>query len=168
MAERQARKTINYGSQREPGSNCVGYCREIASRTQKALAFMPKKFTLEKFKAGQRSDTWEWDGSQWREISSNGPAKRDHHAMAYNPVRGKTVLFGGFSDGNYLGDTWEWNGESWTQVTLTGPSARGGKPGMIYHSRRGKIIIFAGGTPQRVLSDLWEWNGKQWTQLGAS
>ncbi|MEW6735911.1 MAG: hypothetical protein AB1489_31750, partial [Acidobacteriota bacterium] len=46
MAERQARKTINDGSQREPGSNCVGYCREIASRTQEALAFMPEKFTI--------------------------------------------------------------------------------------------------------------------------
>ncbi|MEW6736725.1 MAG: hypothetical protein AB1489_35880 [Acidobacteriota bacterium] len=45
MNQRQARKTINDGSQREPGSTSVGYCRETASRTQEALVFMPELFT---------------------------------------------------------------------------------------------------------------------------
>src|ERR1035441_6585189 len=52
------------------------------------------------------------------------PSAREHHAMAYDSVRGRTVLFGGYDGSSYLGDTWEWNGANWTQVATTGPSAR--------------------------------------------
>ncbi|HXV63464.1 MAG TPA: kelch repeat-containing protein, partial [Vicinamibacteria bacterium] len=35
------------------------------------------------------ADTWEWDGEQWMEIVTRGlgPGPRDHHALAYDPVR---------------------------------------------------------------------------------
>ena len=42
---------------------------------------------LDKFKAGARGDTWEWDGRRWTEVRAFGPARRDHHAMAYDQQR---------------------------------------------------------------------------------
>ena len=69
---------------------------------------------------GALEDTWIWDGQHWQEIKTAGPGKRSSHLMAYDAVRGKTVLHGGnFWDGkvstNY-DDTWEWDGKQWTQI----------------------------------------------------
>ena len=54
-------------------------------------------------------DTWEWDtaGGTWNEITSsaNAPTARTSHAMAYDEVAGKTVMFGGYT-GQTVGDTW--------------------------------------------------------------
>ena len=52
------------------------------------------------------------------------PGLRGFHAMAYDSVRGKTVLFGGAIGSGYAGDTWEWDGATWTQVAAGGPAAR--------------------------------------------
>lgn len=45
----------------------------------------------------------------WISPSIHVPSERYGHAMAYDSVRGVSVLFGGFN-GGYLGETWEWNG----------------------------------------------------------
>jgi len=55
------------------------------------------------------ADTWEWDGSQWvqRTPATSPPPRWGGHAMAYDSLRGRVVLFGGSNGYNsYLGDTW--------------------------------------------------------------
>jgi len=57
------------------------------------------------------SDSWEWDGESWRQVSLEGPSARNSHAMAYDSTRGFVVLFGGYNfqeGGQYLNDTWEY------------------------------------------------------------
>ncbi len=60
-------------------------------------------------------DTWEWDGvsTSWDEKATTGPPARSSAAMAFDPVRGEVLLFGGNISGasggppaNPLGDTW--------------------------------------------------------------
>jgi len=61
--------------------------------------------------------TWEWDGHRWTQVQDIGPKARWLHAMAFDNVAGKVVLFGGlslFAPANdpslpaaLLGDTWE-------------------------------------------------------------
>ena len=41
------------------------------------------------------SDTWEWDGTDWIQRSTTGPFERGDAAMAYDPVRNVTTLYGG-------------------------------------------------------------------------
>lgn len=124
----------------------------------------------EKFKAGQRSDTWEFDGRQWLQItSSDSPPSRDHHAAAYDVRTGKTIVFGGFSggfeDGIYLGDTWAWDGKNWERLKAEpAPAARGGKPAMIFDSSRRRLVLFGGGTPQKAMNDLWFFADEKWSQ----
>jgi hypothetical protein len=59
------------------------------------------------------NDTWEWDGARgrWTEQSPpTSPALRQAHALAFDEVRGRAVLFGGTdSVGTKLGDTWEYS-----------------------------------------------------------
>src|SRR6266496_2944326 len=54
------------------------------------------------------------------------PPSRHGHAMVYDAVRQRVVLFGGLSSsGNSSNDTWEYDGTTWTQRTPgTSPSAR--------------------------------------------
>ena len=124
----------------------------------------------DKFKAGQRDDTWEFDGKHWKQVVTGvAPPKRDHHALAYDADAKKIILFGGFSggfqDGVYLGDTWAWNGKTWEQIFAEKtPAARGGKPAMIYDEKNRRLILFGGGTPQKAMNDMWFFKFESWTQ----
>jgi len=107
-------------------------------------------------------DTWETDGTGWVQVSSTGPSARHYHAIAYDSVRKKVVLFGGDGCWGYKGDTWEWDGATWTQVSSAGPSARYGHA-MVYDSARGKVVLFGGYGSGVYWSDTWEWDGTNWT-----
>jgi hypothetical protein len=120
------------------------------------------------------TDVWEFDGHKWHGIPippGQGPGPRAHHAMAYDPVRGRTVLFGGIAaDGQHRDDTWEWDGTRWTAITASGPAARA-RHRMTFDAARGVSLLFGGdtGNPssgQWVLSDeTWTWNGSAWGKL---
>ncbi|MFH1230610.1 MAG: fibronectin type III domain-containing protein, partial [Planctomycetota bacterium] len=90
------------------------------------------------------------------------PSPRWGHAMAYDSVRGKVVLFGGgdLSDE----DTYEWDGTDWTKISsLHKPKGRCGHA-MAYDSTREKIVLFGGMNCEKpdVLNDTWEWDGADW------
>lgn len=65
-------------------------------------------------------DTWTWGGENWTQVEDIGPQPRSDAALAYDPPRDRTVLFGGRHGISQLADTWEWNGEDWTQVGAIG------------------------------------------------
>ena len=59
-------------------------------------------------------ETWQLDGADWTERQDIGPADRHGHAMTYDKIRGRVVLFGGSTApattanaGDLLSDTWE-------------------------------------------------------------
>jgi hypothetical protein len=120
------------------------------------------------------ADTWEWDGSNWTQIStSSAPSARFWHSMAFDSQLGKTRVFGGdhvapFSLGP-VNDTWEWDGASWTQdVTSAAPSPRAGQS-MAYDSGRARTIVFGGtdeGFPGVFYNDTWELGTPVDTDLG--
>jgi hypothetical protein len=114
------------------------------------------------------ADTWEWDGSNW---SQRQPPtnlwQRTAHAMAYDPVRQRTLLFGGrgynlaFSNA----DTWECDGSTWVERR---PAAHPGA--RMYHAMavddaRQRVVLFGGSGGSGVLSDTWEWAGANWSQI---
>lgn len=54
--------------------------------------------------------TWEWDGQDWIMVSESGPFERNHHGMAYDPIRQRTVICAGsFGIGTpeRMQDAWE-------------------------------------------------------------
>ena len=108
------------------------------------------------------NDTWEWDGSNWTEHNpSVSPPSRCWHteALAYDSVRGYTVLFGGdhYNGANsHFNDTWVWNGSNWVQqFPATTPSVRDAHA-LVYDSIRNRIVMFGGccGTPSL---ETWEY-----------
>jgi hypothetical protein len=56
------------------------------------------------------NDTWLWNGRSWiSRAPAMSPSARYIHGMAFDSVRGKLVVFGGYgTGGNVLADTWEY------------------------------------------------------------
>ena len=105
---------------------------------------------------GDFGDTWLWDGTQqtWALAATAGPSARDSVTLAFDPIRGNTVLFGGENDGAPLNDTWAWNGTTWSQInTLHNPGQRFCY-GMSFDPATSNILLFGGDDPN--LSQIYE------------
>ncbi|MGC4119379.1 MAG: kelch repeat-containing protein [Myxococcales bacterium] len=133
--------------------------------------------------ASTRDQTWEWNGSSWAQrcaaapcsTAGNHPPQREGAQMAFDPDRGRTVLYGGYDALGSLSDTWEWDGASWTQKCTGTCSAAGSWPGVrvqgvaAYDRSRGRVVLSGGGTGMLTYgSDTWEWDGTRWQQQCAS
>jgi hypothetical protein len=111
-------------------------------------------------------DTWQWDGTDWTQLSESGPSPRSNSATAFDSARNRTVLFAGGSNENlHLSDTWEFDGEDWTQQQDSGPPAREGHA-MAFDSINNRVILFGGiDVNNDGLGDTWAWDGSEWVQI---
>ncbi len=106
-------------------------------------------------------DTWEWDGATWRQRApTNLPPGRRGHAMAFDPVRGRTVLHGGSDGTTTLADTWEWDGTDWRQVAAGGPPAASWH-GLTWDPSRSQVVTL-------VRDELWGFDGAAWARIQTS
>lgn len=123
---------------------------------------------------GYASDTWEWDGTAWTEVTPSGtpPVGRTNAAMAYDPVRGRTVLFGGRRpsmsvNDTFFNDTWEWDGGTWTNVTPASNPAGRSDHALAFDPTTKRVVLYGGfftanGNPTQF-KDVHEWNGSTWS-----
>ena len=105
------------------------------------------------------SDTWEWDGDRWIDVTpstNNPPAADVKNAMAFDTVRGVTVMFTG-------SQTWTWDGTSWTNMTpaSNNPSTNDGRHALIFDDRLQQAILHSG-------TNTWAWDGAQWRDFTLS
>ena len=103
----------------------------------------------------------------WNRRVAGVPSIRAGHAMAFDSLRGKTILFGGHAEGSTeFGDTWIWDGFNWNIARLSGeiPPIRR-HHSMTFDSQRGQIILFGGLGEDGPLNDTWIWNGSQWSNV---
>ncbi|HTU60404.1 MAG TPA: kelch repeat-containing protein, partial [Polyangiales bacterium] len=122
------------------------------------------------------ADTWAWDGRNWTQFpTTQAPPARSEHALAFDPERGRVVLFGGvFHAGNRRGplaDTWEWDGSAWTQIISASSPLPRLAHSMVYDSERKRVLLFGGEAPlgdgpqTTLYGDLWSWDGTNWVEL---
>lgn len=92
------------------------------------------------------------------------PTARESHAMAYDPIRQKIVMFGGFDGQNYLSDTWLYDGANWRKLPSVGPYGPDGRAAatMVFDNASQQLILF-GGYNGQYLSDTWTFNEKSLT-----
>ncbi len=111
--------------------------------------------------------SWQFNDSEWSNISDEGPTPRYNHMMVADTKRNKVVLFGGAAQGGVrFDDTWEWDGKRWLEIrTVNGPSKRDMSV-MVYDPKSEKTILYGGrDTEGNPIQDLWTWDGKQWEQI---
>jgi hypothetical protein len=93
-------------------------------------------------------DTWEWDGTRWTQSAPS--AGREGHAIAYDPLRERIVVFGGGGAGPApLLTTLERDDTTWIVRSPPSPPARGWTA-MAYD----RMLLFGGNS----LSDTWEYH----------
>ena len=118
---------------------------------------------------GQLNDTWTWNGTTWKELSpATSPGPRAYASMAYDPVGGLLVLFGGENPNVYsfYGDTWTWNGRTWKEASAStsGLSARD-EASMAFDGGNHTLVLFGGSNSSGTdLNDTWTWSGTAWRQ----
>ena len=116
------------------------------------------------------TDTWEWDGTAWRQVGASGPLGRVA-AMVYDAARRQVLMFGGVGapvgerreQPNY-GDTWSWDGASWRKLSDAGPSPRD-RHAMAFDSRAGVVLLYGGETRSQQFDDMWKWDGRRWSRI---
>lgn len=132
-------------------------------------------------------ETWLYDGTNWTQAQpATSPPARAFHAMAYDTVSQRVLLYGGTSepgqeddalDDSYLKDFWAWDGTTWTELGGVPPDMPALKEhGMACDTNRGVTVLFGGWKYALVESaywadrwravyhtNTWEWNGTAWT-----
>jgi hypothetical protein len=124
------------------------------------------------------ADTWQWDGTDWTELSpaESPPARAGAMSATFDTG---AVLFGGVTGAGltpdclegvcFYDDTWLWDGSTWTSAPVAGasPSARAfGSAGTLGTS----FVLYGGESPNQGangspdLADTWIWDGSTWTQ----
>src|SRR5262245_21062455 len=111
-------------------------------------------------------DTWQWTGVNWLQSTpAASPPPREGHAMTYDAVRQRVVLFGGRTQASPLGDTWEWDGSSWVaRFPVHNPSPRSSHT-LAYDEARQRVVLFGGlDVGAGPLAETWVWDGTDWAQ----
>lgn len=99
-------------------------------------------------------DTWEWDGSVWRQVmTATRPPPRLHHAMAFDPRSRTIVMHGGIAGTERYSDTWHYDGTDWTKLpVLVAPEPPRSEMPMTIDVT-GSLVMF-GGNSQAPSSNL--------------
>jgi hypothetical protein len=110
--------------------------------------------------ASELGDTWEWDGSNWRQIDVPGPPARARHAMGFDPVRGEVILYGGELDRAALTDTWTFDGARWRLISEAVPAAPTSARdySLFYVPELGTMAMY-------THRDIWALAGDEWRVL---
>lgn len=89
------------------------------------------------------ADTWEWDGTSWRQRGTGGPPGRSGERLVYDAARGCTVLYGGMSTVRF-DDTWEWDGNVWRECFGIASAGVYDGSGMVYDAALQRCVLFGG------------------------
>ena len=106
--------------------------------------------------------TWSYDsyGVSWADLDPSGdtPPAHTSYALAYDPVAGDIIMFGGWDGESALAETWVFDSTdiSWSKVDTPGatPSARYSHA-MAYADQTDAMIVFGGWDGAACLDDTW-------------
>jgi hypothetical protein len=124
-------------------------------RSDFPMAFDPVTRTIVLFGGGlwngenlttEYGDTWTFDGTDWTQAATTGPAPRVNAHAAFDPRVGRVLLFGGsdYNSETYYQDNWVWTGAVWAPVSLAANPSPRDTGVMAYLPEIGKTVLFGG------------------------
>ena len=115
--------------------------------------------------AGGATQTWAWNGSTWRLVSSTFKLGLDpiSATMAPDPQTGAVLLF--MHPAGWLACTWALSGAVWREVNPSSPDVDTAFSGasLLSDTYIGRAILIGGAARPNPLSVLWVLNGSVWT-----
>lgn len=120
------------------------------------------------------TSTWSYSNGTWTNLSSTlhgRPPNLNFSALAYDPVLGAMLLFGGASSSGWLNDIWELDGGSWINETpplVTAPPAIE-YPAMAWDPNASAMLL-VGATGELGLGpkQTWMFSDGMWSNLSVS
>ncbi|HTW13153.1 MAG TPA: Ig-like domain repeat protein [Solirubrobacteraceae bacterium] len=101
--------------------------------------------------AGSPSDpagTWIWNGSDddWMDTDPSPIPGNPFYdgSIAYDPVLGQLVLYGGTNGTADLDDTWSWNGSNWSLLQSDSPPGAYAGTAMAYDASTDQLVLYGG------------------------
>lgn len=104
-------------------------------------------------------DTWEFDGTRWRQTAIGGPAPREQFAMVYHAGIDKVVLVGGLTADGERSDVWTYDAAGWTQLA-DGPFPPRRGHAAAYDSVRDRMVMHGGSQLDNI---TWMFDGTSWS-----
>lgn len=98
----------------------------------------------------------------------NSPPSRYDHGLAYDPVRGYTILAGGVGAGSgnaRLTDTWTWDGTAWTQHAAAVPASLGSPIRLQFDPLTGAVMCVTRSDASTLA--IHSWDGVAWNPSGS-
>lgn len=127
------------------------------------------------------NDTWEWNpaNNTWTDVTpaSGNPSPRRWSAMAWDPITGGMLMFGGDLGSNAVSaETWLFVGGVWNQLSpATVPPARRMASLMTRTDDLFNDVLMCGGEDNSLSGpygadlyrhlDVWQWTAGNWTRL---
>jgi len=108
-------------------------------------------------------DTWEFDGTNWTQIGSNGPQVGTPLLAYYEPTQ-QMIMLG--TDSNQKPHMYSLNPSdgSWTEMTPSTMPDCVNDAGLVYQAHDPKVLVLYAGTctSSNTLSNTYEWDGTNW------
>lgn len=110
-------------------------------------------------------DTYEFDGTNWKQILSDGPAVIKPN-LAYDPVRNRTIMLAQDTKNVTVMYAWDPAAAKWNQLTPTLLPACANEGAMTWQSSN-NTVLYTGGICSGSLGteDTYEWDGTNWTKI---
>jgi hypothetical protein len=108
------------------------------------------------------NDTWEWDGSTWRQIfPANVPAVRGDASVVWHSGTSALYMWAGWTGWfvSYGNEVWRWTGADWIRQPDTPLSGIGD----MVKEPNAQTFIGRGTTDGRTI-DWWRWDGSTWSK----
>jgi hypothetical protein len=113
------------------------------------------------FSAAGLADTWEWDGTNWTEVTptTSPPGRGVHYNMTFDPGRGVAVLMGGGTQPSapMFNDIWEYDGLTWSDVSGTADFIERAAACASFDGSG--TLLFGGGQWDPMFGETYSWNG---------
>lgn len=112
-------------------------------------------------------DTWEFDGTTWRETGTNGP-QIGKPILVYDRLHNKVLMLG--IDSSIVTHMYEYNNDgTWKELKPANPIPCANEGELGYDTTR-DVVVYTGGTcsSSLTLDDTFEWDGSDWKKITAS
>ncbi|HVT05611.1 MAG TPA: hypothetical protein VHL58_19810 [Thermoanaerobaculia bacterium] len=107
-------------------------------------------------------DTWVFHDQNWSQVNTpSSPPARSLAAAAYDPIRDRVILFGGFNGTTDIFDSWEFDGTTWRETQVAGPQIR--DPFMTYDVLRNDVVLL--GENSKNESEMYHYVSGAWEKL---
>lgn len=114
------------------------------------------------------NDTWLFAAGNWTNISGSvEPSARSEAPMAYDPILGELVLFGGRDAAGLLADTWGYTAAGWHPLSTSNAPPQIAGATMVYDANTSVLVLFGGTLSSGDSLGTWAFNG-DWSSVSTA